>query len=98
MTLPFGAERFDLVTSTILFHHWSDQEKGLREVSRVLRKPGRFILADLADLPWWLAWHRNDGQFLSCNDRLEALSGAGLAVGSSYRHFLGVVRVTVSRR
>jgi ubiquinone/menaquinone biosynthesis C-methylase UbiE len=42
--LPYGT--VDLVFSSLSFHHWSDQPKGLREISRVLCPGGRFCLAD----------------------------------------------------
>jgi ubiquinone/menaquinone biosynthesis C-methylase UbiE len=45
--LPFPDDEFDLVFSTLTFHHWSDQEKGIGEVSRVLAPGGRWLLADL---------------------------------------------------
>ena len=35
--LPFPNESFDVVTTTLSFHHWSDQPKALSEVRRVLR-------------------------------------------------------------
>src|ERR1700694_946976 len=44
----------DLALSTISFHHWQDQATGLREVARVLRPGGSFLLADFT-LPTWLA-------------------------------------------
>lgn len=42
--LPFADASFDLVVSTMSFHHWADQALGLREVARVL-------VFDLGPLP-----------------------------------------------
>ena len=44
--LPFGDGQFDLVFSTMTFHHWADQRRGVREVARVLAPNGRWLLAD----------------------------------------------------
>lgn len=44
--LPFGDTEFDLVFSTMTFHHWADQRQGVAEVARVLRPDGRWLLAD----------------------------------------------------
>jgi ubiquinone/menaquinone biosynthesis C-methylase UbiE len=44
--LPFGDDSFDLVLSTMTFHHWADQSKAIGEVSRVLAPGGRWLLAD----------------------------------------------------
>jgi ubiquinone/menaquinone biosynthesis C-methylase UbiE len=44
--LPFPDASFDLVTSTLTFHHWSDQATGIAEVKRVLRPHGKWVLAD----------------------------------------------------
>jgi len=46
--LPLPDTAFDLATSTTSFHHWSDQSQGVREVGRVLRRGGLFILADMS--------------------------------------------------
>jgi ubiquinone/menaquinone biosynthesis C-methylase UbiE len=48
--LPLPSESFDVVTSTMSFHHWRDQTGGIREVARVLRPGGVFVLADI-DMP-----------------------------------------------
>jgi ubiquinone/menaquinone biosynthesis C-methylase UbiE len=44
--LPIPDSSVDLAFSTVSFHHWADQGKGLREMARVLRPGGRFYLAD----------------------------------------------------
>lgn len=44
--LPFEDAQFDMAVSTMSFHHWADQAKGLGEVSRVLRSHAPFLLAD----------------------------------------------------
>jgi ubiquinone/menaquinone biosynthesis C-methylase UbiE len=45
--LPLSDGSVDLVTSTVSFHHWSDQAGGVAEALRVLRPGGLFILADM---------------------------------------------------
>lgn len=50
--LPFSTGSFDLVTSTVSFHHWSDQRRGLAEVARVLSPSGIFVLTDLHAIGW----------------------------------------------
>jgi ubiquinone/menaquinone biosynthesis C-methylase UbiE len=44
--LPFPNASFDLVFSTMTFHHWPDQTRACTEVSRVLAPGGRWLLAD----------------------------------------------------
>lgn len=44
--LPFPDASFDLVVSSMSFHHWADQQAGLREIRRVLAADGLLALAD----------------------------------------------------
>lgn len=44
--LPFTDGSFDLVFSTMTYHHWNDHARGASEVARVLAPGGRWILAD----------------------------------------------------
>jgi SAM-dependent methyltransferase len=44
--LPFANGQFDLVFSTMTFHHWEDQRGAISEVARVLKPGGRWLLAD----------------------------------------------------
>jgi ubiquinone/menaquinone biosynthesis C-methylase UbiE len=46
--LPFPDERFDVVISSLMFHHLPVPAKreGLGEIHRVMKKDGRFFLAD----------------------------------------------------
>ena len=53
--LPFPDGSFDLVVSTMSFHHWQDQRRGLAEVRRVLVPSGVFVLTDVIVGPW-LSW------------------------------------------
>jgi ubiquinone/menaquinone biosynthesis C-methylase UbiE len=46
-SLPFPDGSFDLVFSTMTFHHWSNQQKAIGEVKRVLSPHGRWLLADI---------------------------------------------------
>lgn len=44
--LPFASESFDLVITVLSLHHWKEKSKGIREIYRVLKKNGRFIIGD----------------------------------------------------
>ena len=46
--MPFEDGRFDLVVSTMSFHHWHVQHAGLAEIARVLAPSGTFVLIDLS--------------------------------------------------
>lgn len=52
-SLPLPDSSVDLAFSTLSFHHWANQAKGINEVARVLRPEGMFLLADIA-LPKWM--------------------------------------------
>jgi ubiquinone/menaquinone biosynthesis C-methylase UbiE len=78
-SLPLPDASVDLVFSTVSFHHWRDQAAGVREVARVLRLGGHFILADVA-LPRVLAWLTFHGNGLPAADRQRLFTAAGLRV------------------
>lgn len=44
--LPFGDATFELVTCRLAAHHFGDAPSAFREVARVLRPGGRFVLVD----------------------------------------------------
>ncbi|WLI76262.1 methyltransferase domain-containing protein [Kosakonia sp. H02] len=46
--LPFADGAFDVVISRYSAHHWHDVALALREVKRVLKPGGKFILMDIA--------------------------------------------------
>lgn len=54
--LPLPAQRFDFVTCQYAFHHMLDKAGMLREVLRVLRPGGRFVLSNICpqDMADWL--------------------------------------------
>jgi ubiquinone/menaquinone biosynthesis C-methylase UbiE len=49
--LPIPDASVDIALSTLSFHHWRSRDAGLRDVTRVLRPGGCFVLADVS-LPW----------------------------------------------
>lgn len=51
--LPFASGSVDLLFTTMSFHHWADQRRGLAEACRVLAPGGRLLLAD-GIVNWWL--------------------------------------------
>ena len=44
--LPFADDSFTMVFSTLTFHHWGDQRRGIAEIARVLAPGGRWLVAD----------------------------------------------------
>jgi len=46
-SLPFGDREFDLVISTLSFHHWKAPEAALGEIHRVLREGGEAWIFDM---------------------------------------------------
>ena len=85
--LPFPDAQFDLVFSTMTFHHWQDQARGIAEVRRVLTEDGRWLLADFVASGWMrhvlraLRMH----QFPARADLDPMLRAAGLKVVAERR-------------
>lgn len=50
-SLPLPDQSADIVFTSMSFHHWEDQERGIEEIARVLRPGGWFCLADHAFMP-----------------------------------------------
>jgi len=51
--IPLPDSSVTVAFTTLSFHHWADQLGGVKEVRRVLRPGGCFILADV-NLPVWI--------------------------------------------
>lgn len=103
--LPFPDESFDVVTTTLSFHHWSDQPKALSEVRRVLRPGGVLALADVSidDLPRWGLARAMARQLLAhglpLDERHHLLEDAGLLVVEERRALHGHwIPLTVAER
>ncbi|MEU1132349.1 methyltransferase domain-containing protein [Streptomyces sp. NPDC005900] len=83
--LPFAAESFDVVASTLSFHHWSDQRRGVEEISRVLKPAGLVVLADHFACGWLRPFFATVGKrpMMRTDQEVEAmLWGAGLRTSS----------------
>ncbi len=93
--LPLPDGTFDLVTSTMSFHHWPDPAAGLREIARVLRLGGCFALADVS-LPFGLKQliHHFDGNSPAEWSRL--FEQAGLAVVEKRTMLAGFILAMVA--
>jgi len=86
--LPMRDLTQDLVTTTMSFHHWVNQEQGLSEVFRVLSSGGIFVLADT---------NIGHGHPLSRSQVREALTSAGLLL-LSQASLVPYLTITVSKK
>lgn len=99
--LPFKDATFDLVTTTMSFHHWADQPTALREIARVLSPRGAFLLADALPTGWlrWVFTRNGHGTF-NAPARLRKMFGdAGFKVEGFERvpGFGGTIQIAVGR-
>jgi len=99
--LPFAPASFDLVLTTMSFHHWADQPAALREVRRVLTPDGLFALTDAFPVGWlrFVFARSGHGRFNRPPQLLAMLREAGLPME---RHlpvprFGGTVQVVLAR-
>jgi ubiquinone/menaquinone biosynthesis C-methylase UbiE len=97
--LPLPDSSMDLAVSTMSFHHWGDQTAGVREIARVLRPGGHFILADFAP-PFALGWinviSHERAQPIPARARIFA--AAGLRIERQQRAVFPLVVATVAAR
>jgi SAM-dependent methyltransferase len=83
--LPFADASFEAAMAVLTVHHWSDQDRGLRELRRVSRGPVVILTFDPA---WRRAW---------LNDyfpELAALDDVQMPAIQAYEEALGPVRIT----
>jgi ubiquinone/menaquinone biosynthesis C-methylase UbiE len=85
--LPFPDASFDLVFSTMTFHHWHDQARGAAEVARVLAPGGRWLLADFVATGFMkpVRWLLRLNQFPDTAGLQRMLSGRGMVLVAERR-------------
>jgi ubiquinone/menaquinone biosynthesis C-methylase UbiE len=92
--LPFPDQTVDLVLSSLSFHHWADQRKGLHEIARVLRPGGWFCLADHT-----IRLAKLFGEKPRSREQIRALvTGAGLAIRQQQGLRLRFVVITLAQK
>jgi len=96
-SIPLPDASVDLAFSTISFHHWADAAAGLREVARVLRPGGHFVLVDNIG-PDWLARYLNDRPYLTLDERVKLWSQNGLRVLEQRSVLVPLILATVAVR
>jgi ubiquinone/menaquinone biosynthesis C-methylase UbiE len=93
-SLPLQDNSVDLAMSTTSFHHWQDQAAGIREITRVLRPGGYFMLVD-ASFPDWLVGVFHLKRFHSPSQMRTLFTQAGLQVQAqqtlAWRRWLATV-------
>jgi ubiquinone/menaquinone biosynthesis C-methylase UbiE len=93
-SLPFPDESADMVVSSLSFHHWIDQGKGIEEIARVLRPGGLFCLADHTFLPAKLFGERPK----SAGELTTFLELHGLSVKLRRRAGLPFILITLAQK
>lgn len=88
--LPFPVEQFDLVTAITILCFVDDASPVFREVARVLRPGGQFVIGELGKWSTWAAARRmrawlgsrlwRQGRFRTANELRDLAEQAGLKV------------------
>lgn len=94
-SLPLPDASVDLVFSTISFHHWRDHVGGVREIARVLRPGGHFILVDFAP-PRGLGWLTRHEGAQTAAARQRIFTAAGLRVERQQRVVYPLILATIA--
>ncbi|WIX77950.1 class I SAM-dependent methyltransferase [Amycolatopsis carbonis] len=68
-SLPYPSGNFDLVLSTMSFHHWADPARGLSEIHRVLAPGGTAVVAE----HFTRGWLRFAARLLPSRNRTESI-------------------------
>lgn len=95
--LPLGGASVDVALSTLSFHHWRNQVAGLREIARVLKPGGRFILVDVS-APRWLGRLFGNPRARDARARRHLVVDAGLRVTAQRTAPFPFVLLTVAER
>ena len=82
--LPFDGNSFDAAMAVLTIHHWSDQEKGVREMRRVTRGKIVFLTFDPSFRGFWLADYF---------PALVTLDEGQMPPMTSYEKWLGSVKI-----
>ncbi|HXP15144.1 MAG TPA: methyltransferase domain-containing protein [Actinomycetes bacterium] len=77
--LPFRTRSVQLLVSTISFHHWGDQRRGLAEVRRVLAPGGHLLLTD----PVVTGWLRPFFALVRARDRFHTAAELDAMLGDA---------------
>ena len=96
-SVPLPDESVSLVFSTASFNFWQDQEKGLREIKRVLQVGGLLFLADVWP-PFGLSKLIHHFQTNNPNALRETFSRAGFHVRNQRKLWTLWLVVTVGER
>ena len=82
--LPFDDNSFDASMAILTIHHWTDKEKGLREMRRVTRGPIVILTFDPLHQSYWLADYFPE---------LVKLDEAQMLVMTNYEEWIGPVQI-----
>jgi ubiquinone/menaquinone biosynthesis C-methylase UbiE len=83
--LPFPDNAVDFIVSSLSLHHWVDSRVAFREVHRVLKPGGQFLVFDLRrDAPRFFYYALKLGQALLAPRAIRRTNGAVGSFWSSY--------------
>jgi ubiquinone/menaquinone biosynthesis C-methylase UbiE len=83
--LPLADNAVDFIVSSLSLHHWAEPGEAFREVHRVLKPGGQFLVFDLRrDAPRFFYYALKLGQALLAPDDIRRTNGAVGSFWSSY--------------